>query len=68
MDYVFNAGNFPGDYLYYSGRSLELESGAWGIFRVMNTLHTSGPDALEAAAGPDGATVRGRVPDAHHHR
>ncbi|HLX50658.1 MAG TPA: multicopper oxidase domain-containing protein [Streptosporangiaceae bacterium] len=48
MDYVFNAGNFPGDYLYYSGRNLSLESGAWGIFRVMNTLHTSGPNALEA--------------------
>jgi manganese oxidase len=49
MDYVLDggAGQFPGDYLYYSGRSLELESGAWGIFRVMNTLHTSGPDALE---------------------
>jgi len=47
MDYVFNAGNFPGDYLYYSGRQLELESGAWGIFRVMNTLHTTGVNALE---------------------
>jgi Multicopper oxidase len=47
MDYVFNAGNLPGDYLYYSGRSLSLESGAWGIFRVMNTLHNSGPNALE---------------------
>jgi manganese oxidase len=47
MDYVFNAGNFPGDYLYYSGRSLSLESGAWGIFRVMNTLHSSGTNALE---------------------
>lgn len=47
MDYVLNAGNFPGDYLYYSGRSLSLESGAWGIFRVMNTLHTTGTNALE---------------------
>jgi FtsP/CotA-like multicopper oxidase with cupredoxin domain len=49
MDYVLDggAGQFPGDYLYYSGRSLELESGAWGIFRVMNTLHTSGVNALE---------------------
>jgi len=46
QDYVFNAGQFPGDYLYYSGRQLEMESGAWGIFRVMNTLHTSGPNAL----------------------
>ncbi len=50
MDYVLDggAGKLPGDYLYYSGRNLELESGAWGIFRVMNTLHTSGPNALEA--------------------
>jgi hypothetical protein len=48
MDYVFNAGNLPGDFLYYSGRNVSLESGAWGIFRVMNTLHTSGPNALEA--------------------
>jgi FtsP/CotA-like multicopper oxidase with cupredoxin domain len=49
MDYVLQggAGQFPGDYLYYSGRSLSLESGAWGIFRVMNTLHNSGPNALE---------------------
>jgi FtsP/CotA-like multicopper oxidase with cupredoxin domain len=50
MDYVLQggAGNFPGDYLYYSGRSLELESGAWGIFRVMDKLHTTGVNALEA--------------------
>src|SRR6185437_565993 len=48
MDYVFNAGNFPGDFLYYSGRALSLESGAWGIFRVMDHLHTSGVNALEA--------------------
>jgi manganese oxidase len=47
MDYVFNAGNFPGDFLYYSGRALSIESGAWGIFRVMNTLHTTGVNALE---------------------
>jgi FtsP/CotA-like multicopper oxidase with cupredoxin domain len=49
MDYVMDggAGQLPGDYLYYSGRSLELESGAWGIFRVMDKLHTSGVNALE---------------------
>jgi FtsP/CotA-like multicopper oxidase with cupredoxin domain len=46
MDYVLDGGaggprHLPGDYLYYSGRSLELESGAWGIFRVMNTLHSN---------------------------
>lgn len=73
MDYVFNAGKFPGDFLYYSGRSLELESGAWGIFRVMNTLHSSGPNALEAlpdrTAPPTGTgfptlTTTGKAPPA----
>jgi hypothetical protein len=53
MDYVIEGGaggdrHLPGDYLYYSGRTMELDSGAWGIFRVMNTLHSSGPNALEA--------------------
>jgi FtsP/CotA-like multicopper oxidase with cupredoxin domain len=73
MDYVFNAGQSPGDFLYYSGRSLELESGAWGIFRVMNTLHSSGPNALEPlpdrTAPPSGAgfptlTTTGKAPPA----
>jgi FtsP/CotA-like multicopper oxidase with cupredoxin domain len=73
MDYVFNAGNFPGDYLYYSGRSLSLESGAWGIFRVMNTLHTTGPNALEplpdrtappSVAGFPTLTTTGKAPPA----
>jgi hypothetical protein len=73
MDYVFNAGQFPGDYLYYSGRSLSLESGAWGIFRVMNTLHSSGANALEAlpdrTAPPSGSgfptlTATGKAPPA----
>ena len=75
MDYVLQggAGQFPGDYLYYSGRSLSLESGAWGIFRVMNTLHNSGPDALEAlpdrTAPPSGTgfptlTNTGKAPPA----
>jgi manganese oxidase len=53
MDYVIEGGaggdrHLPGDYLYYAGKSQDLESGAWGIFRVMNTLHTSGPNALES--------------------
>ncbi|HEX6519817.1 MAG TPA: multicopper oxidase domain-containing protein [Streptosporangiaceae bacterium] len=78
MDYVIEGGaggdrHLPGDYLYYSGRSQELESGAWGIFRVMNTLHTSGPNALEAlpdrTAPPSGAgfptlTTTGKAPPA----
>ncbi len=75
MDYVLDggAGKFPGDYLYYSGRSLSLETGAWGIMRVMNTLHSSGPDALEPlpdrTAPPTGAgfptlTDTGKAPPA----
>ena len=73
MDYVFNAGQSPGDFLYYSGRSLSLESGAWGIFRVMNTLHSSGTNALEPlpdrTAPPSGPgfpqlTFTGKAPPA----
>jgi hypothetical protein len=78
MDYVIEGGaggdrHLPGDYLYYSGRSLELESGAWGIFRVMNTLHSSGANALEAlpdrTAPPTGTgfpalTTTGQAPPA----
>ncbi|HEV2375124.1 MAG TPA: hypothetical protein VGS19_23570 [Streptosporangiaceae bacterium] len=57
MDYVLQggAGKFPGDYLYYSGRSLELESGAWGIFRVYDTLHSDLeplPDRTPPPTGP----------------
>jgi hypothetical protein len=73
MDYVLDggAGNLPGDYLYYSGRSLSMESGAWGVFRVMNTLHSSGTDTLEPlpdrTAPPTGAgfpqlTFTGKAP------
>jgi len=73
MDYVFNAGQSPGDFLYYSGRNLSLESGAWGIFRVMNTLHSSGTNALEPlpdrTAPPTGTgfptlTFTGKAPPA----
>jgi hypothetical protein len=76
MDYVIEGGaggdrHLPGDYLYYSGRSMELDSGAWGIFRVMNSLHSSGPNALESlpdrTAPPSGAgfpslTTTGKAP------
>jgi hypothetical protein len=39
FDYVLDGGaggprRLPGDYLYYSSRSMEMQSGAWGIFRV----------------------------------
>ncbi len=73
MDYVFNAGSNPGDFLYYSGRSLSLESGAWGIFRVMDKLHSSGVNALEPlpdrTAPPSGTgfptlTFTGKAPPA----
>ncbi len=78
MDYVIEGGaggdrHLPGDYLYYAGKSQNLESGAWGIFRVMNTLHTSGPNALEAlpdrTAPPSGTgfptlTTTGKAPPA----
>jgi FtsP/CotA-like multicopper oxidase with cupredoxin domain len=78
MDYVIEGGaggdrHLPGDYLYYAGKSQDLESGAWGIFRVMNTLHSSGSNALEAlpdrTAPPTGAgfptlTTTGKAPPA----
>jgi hypothetical protein len=78
MDYVIQGGaggvrHLPGDYLYYSGRSLEMESGAWGIFRVMNTLHTFGANALnplpDRTAPPSGSgfpslTTTGKAPPA----
>jgi FtsP/CotA-like multicopper oxidase with cupredoxin domain len=60
FDYVLDGGaggpaRMPGDYLYYSTRNFELESGAWGIFRVHNTLQGD----LEALPGltapPSGA-------------
>jgi hypothetical protein len=78
MDYVIEGGaggdrHLPGDYLYYAGKSEDLESGAWGIFRVMNTLHSSGPNALEPlpdrTAPPNGVgfptlTTTGKAPPA----
>jgi FtsP/CotA-like multicopper oxidase with cupredoxin domain len=71
MDYVLDggAGKFPGDYLYYSGRNLSLESGAWGIFRVMNTLHSDLeplPDRTPPPSGPGFPTLTntGKAPPA----
>jgi hypothetical protein len=71
QDYVLDggAGNLPGDYLYYSGRSLSLESGAWGIFRVMNTLHPDLEALPDRTAPPSGAgfpvlTFTGKAPPA----
>src|ERR1700722_2898880 len=70
--YVIDGGaggpeHLPGDYLYYSGRSLELESGAWGIFRVMNTLHSNLEPLPDRTAPPSGTgfptlTFTGKAP------
>jgi len=43
FDYILEGGaggprRLPGDYLYYSSRSMEMQSGAWGIFRVHDRL------------------------------
>jgi hypothetical protein len=74
MDYVIEGGaggdrHLPGDYLYYSGRSLEMESGAWGIFRVQNTLHSDLEALPDRTAPPTGAgfpslTFTGKAPPA----
>jgi manganese oxidase len=70
--YVIDGGaggpeHLAGDYLYYSGRSLELESGAWGIFRVMNTLHSNLEALPDRTAPPSGTgfptlTFTGKAP------
>jgi hypothetical protein len=46
FDYVLDGGaggpaRTSGDYLYYSTRTFALESGAWGIFRVHDTLQNN---------------------------
>jgi manganese oxidase len=74
FSYVIDGGaggprHLPGDYLYYSGRSLELESGAWGIFRVMNTLHSNLEPLPDRTAPPSGTgfpqlTDTGKAPPA----
>ena len=74
FDYVLDGGaggprHLPGDYLYYSGRNNELESGAWGIFRVMNTLHSDlevlpGRTAPPTGAGFPSLTFTGKAPPA----
>jgi len=74
FSYVIDGGaggprHLPGDYLYYSGRNLELESGAWGIFRVMNTLHSNLEPLPDRTAPPSGPgfpqlTDTGKAPPA----
>ncbi len=74
FDYVLDGGaggprGLPGDYLYYAGRNNELESGAWGIFRVMNTLHSDlevlpGRTAPPTGAGFPSLTFTGKAPPA----
>jgi manganese oxidase len=74
FDYVLDGGaggprGLAGDYLYYSGRTNELESGAWGIFRVMNTRHSDlevlpGRTAPPSGAGFPSLTFTGKAPPA----
>ncbi|HKF78008.1 MAG TPA: multicopper oxidase domain-containing protein, partial [Candidatus Dormibacteraeota bacterium] len=60
FDYVLDGGaggpaHLPGDYLYYSTRSLALESGAWGIFRVHDRLQSDLEVLPGLSAPPSGA-------------
>ena len=60
QDYILDGGaggprQLPGDYLYYSSRSMEMQSGAWGIFRVHDTLQ----DDLRPLPGADPPTGPG---------
>ena len=74
FDYVLDGGaggprHLPGDYLSDSGRNHELESGAWGIFRVMNTRHSDlevlpGRTAPPTGAGFPSLTFTGKAPPA----
>jgi manganese oxidase len=59
FDYVLDGGaggasRMAGDYLYYSARNFAFESGAWGIFRVHDTLQANLrplPDRTAPAVG-----------------
>jgi manganese oxidase len=72
FDYVLDGGaggprHKPGDYLYYSGRNNEFESGAWGIFRVHDTLHSDlevlpGRTAPPSGPGFPSLTFTGKAP------
>jgi FtsP/CotA-like multicopper oxidase with cupredoxin domain len=74
FDYVLDGGaggprGLAGDYLYYSGRNNELESGAWGIFRVHDTLHSDlevlpGRTAPPSGPGFPSLTFTGQAPPA----
>jgi FtsP/CotA-like multicopper oxidase with cupredoxin domain len=74
FDYVLDGGaggprHLPGDYLYYSSRSMELESGAWGIFRVhdhkMSDLEVlPGRTAPPTGPGFPQLTFTGKAPPA----
>ena len=60
FDYVLDGGaggpaHMPGDYLYYSTRNFELEAGAWGLFRVHNTLQND-LEVLPGATAPPSGT------------
>jgi manganese oxidase len=74
FDYVLDGGaggpaHMPGDYLYYSTRNFELEAGAWGIFRVHNTLQKDlevlpGLTAPPSGSGFPQLTKTGNAPPA----
>jgi hypothetical protein len=64
FDYVLDGGaggpaGMSGDYLYYSTRTFALESGAWGLFRVHDTLHGPGSDQGQLQPLPDNAPPTG---------
>jgi hypothetical protein len=63
FDYVLDggAGQFPGDFLYYSTRNFAFESGAWGIFRVHDRLQSDLrplPDRTSPATGAGFPVIR----------
>jgi hypothetical protein len=74
FDYVLDGGaggpgHKAGDYLYYSARNFELESGAWGIFRVHDHAQSDlevlpGPTAPPSGAGFPQLTRTGAAPPA----
>ena len=60
FDYVLDGGaggpaHKAGDYLYYSTRNLAIESGAWGLFRVHDTVQPDLEVLPGLAAPPSGA-------------
>lgn len=62
-DFVLDGGAggpsaIAGDYLYYSSRTFAIESGAWGLFRVHDTLQDDPDEGLKPL--PDNAPPAGQ--------